>query len=143
MRLHIRGLALILFCLSITIVSYTQSFPTVKEFVTPPYPPAAQAVGADGDVQIGVEVDRDGKVINASAISGHKLLIATARQVALKWTFSPGTGGHFLTLRFRFRLSNSKKYSTAHLVGNYTLKFIEPQSRIVTTVSYESNDSPK
>ena len=143
MKFVICAFALTYFCLFIPTVGYSQAFPVVKEFVVPPYPPTAQAVRAEGDVQIAVEVDGDGKVISASAISGHKLLTETAKQVALKWTFSPGTGGRFLTLRFRFRLSNSKRYRPARLVGNYTLMFIEPESRIVTTVSYDTNDSPK
>lgn len=55
----------------------------------PPYPPAARAVRAAGDVTVRVIVDPSGKVIAAEAISGHPLLRPAAVSAARKATFSP------------------------------------------------------
>ena len=55
----------------------------------PDYPPAARAVRAAGAVSIQVTVDTDGKVISASAVSGHPLLRAAATSAARSAEFSP------------------------------------------------------
>lgn len=59
--------------------------------VKPAYPPAARAVGASGTVNVQVVIDEDGKVIAATAISGHPLLKQAAEQAARESTFSPTT----------------------------------------------------
>jgi protein TonB len=61
----------------------------VRNKVTPPYPPAARAVRASGTVTVQVTVDEGGRVISASAVSGHPLLRAAAAQAARGTTFSP------------------------------------------------------
>jgi TonB family protein len=58
--------------------------------VKPAYPPAARAVGASGSVNVQVVIDEEGKVIAATAISGHPLLKQAAEQAARESTFSPG-----------------------------------------------------
>ncbi len=55
----------------------------------PVYPPAARAVRAEGSVSVQVTIDEDGKVIEASAVSGHPLLRAAAVKSALDARFSP------------------------------------------------------
>lgn len=55
----------------------------------PAYPPAARAVKAEGTVSVQVVVDETGKVVSASAVSGHPLLQASAVDAALRATFSP------------------------------------------------------
>lgn len=55
----------------------------------PPYPPAARAVNASGAVSVQVTVDLDGKVIEASAVSGHALLRAAAVAAARQARFAP------------------------------------------------------
>ena len=57
----------------------------------PPYPPAARAVRASGAVSIQVLIIEDGTVFSASAVSGHPLLRAAARQAACGAEFSPTT----------------------------------------------------
>lgn len=116
-----------------------QAFPEVKTFEAPPYPPVALAVRAEGDVQVVVEVDDTGKVISANAVAGHRLLQTTSQAVALKWTFTPRPGRHFITLRFLFRLARSGNKKSTKLNGHYTLRFIEPRVRIIQTVSYQSS----
>lgn len=55
----------------------------------PAYPSAARAVKADGTVSVQVTIDENGKVISASAVSGHPLLRQAAEQAALNSEFKP------------------------------------------------------
>lgn len=55
----------------------------------PPYPPAARAVRASGAVTVQVLIDESGRVVSASAVSGHPLLRAAAVQAARGARFSP------------------------------------------------------
>lgn len=55
----------------------------------PAYPPIAKAARASGTVVVQVTVDESGKVISASAVSGHPLLRQAAVQSAYGWRFSP------------------------------------------------------
>lgn len=75
----------------------------------PPYPPQAKAVRAQGAVNVQVKIDTTGKVVSATAVSGHPLLRQAAQQAALRWRFTPTqlsgqpvevTG----TITFNFRL---------------------------------------
>ncbi len=56
---------------------------------TPPYPPAARAVRASGSVSVQVVIDENGRVISASAVSGHPLLRPAAESAARGARFSP------------------------------------------------------
>lgn len=53
------------------------------------YPPLARAARAQGAVAVQVVVDGEGKVIAASAVSGHPLLRAAAEKAARAWEFTP------------------------------------------------------
>jgi TonB family protein len=55
----------------------------------PPYPPAARAVRASGAVSVQVLIDENGRVISASAVSGHPLLRASAVSAARGARFTP------------------------------------------------------
>lgn len=55
----------------------------------PPYPPAARAVRASGAVSVQVLIDETGRVVSASAASGHPLLQAAAVSAARQARFSP------------------------------------------------------
>ncbi len=57
--------------------------------VKPVYPAAAKAVRASGTVNVQVLIDEEGKVVSASATSGHPLLRAASEQAARASTFSP------------------------------------------------------
>lgn len=59
------------------------------ELPQPAYPPLAARAHASGEVRVQVIVDIDGKVIAASAISGHPLLQAAAVKAARSARFSP------------------------------------------------------
>lgn len=55
----------------------------------PAYPPAAKAVKASGTVSVEVILDEQGKVVSATAVSGHPLLRAAAEEAARAAEFSP------------------------------------------------------
>jgi protein TonB len=55
----------------------------------PAYPPAAKAVQASGSVSVQVLIDEGGRVVSASAVSGHPLLRAAAVAAARGARFSP------------------------------------------------------
>lgn len=57
--------------------------------VKPEYPAAARAARASGAVNVQVTIDENGKVISASAVSGHPLLRQAAVDAAKASTFSP------------------------------------------------------
>lgn len=76
--------------------------------VKPPYPPAARAVRASGQVNVQVTIDESGNVISASAVSGHPLLKQAAESAARSSKFSP-------TL-----LSGQKVKVTGVIVYNFT-----------------------
>ncbi|MEP6924702.1 MAG: TonB family protein [Pyrinomonadaceae bacterium] len=54
----------------------------------PPYPAAARAVRAEGQVNVQVLIDENGNVVSASAISGNPLLRQAAAQAARQAKFS-------------------------------------------------------
>jgi protein TonB len=55
----------------------------------PPYPPIAKAARASGTVTVQIVVDESGRVISASAVSGHPLLQQAAVGAARQARFSP------------------------------------------------------
>ncbi|HKX26468.1 MAG TPA: energy transducer TonB [Blastocatellia bacterium] len=57
--------------------------------VQPQYPPIAKSARASGAVQIQVTISEDGRVIEASVVSGHPLLRDAALQAAKQWIFKP------------------------------------------------------
>ena len=59
------------------------------ELPQPAYPVAARAVRASGTVTVQVLVDKTGKVVSATAVSGHPLLRAAAVQAARNAKFKP------------------------------------------------------
>jgi TonB family protein len=59
--------------------------------VEPTYPPLAKAAHLSGSVLVELIIDETGKVVSATAISGHPLLKDAAVQAALAWEFQPTT----------------------------------------------------
>lgn len=57
----------------------------------PPYPAAAVAVNAQGDVTVQVTIDETGRVVSAKAINGHPLLRRDSERAAMNARFSPTT----------------------------------------------------
>lgn len=57
--------------------------------IKPPYPPAAKAVRAAGEVSVQVAIDEKGNVTSANAVSGHPLLRQAAENAARASKFNP------------------------------------------------------
>ncbi len=57
--------------------------------VKPPYPPAAKAIRAAGEVNVQVAIDEKGNVTSANAVSGHPLLRQAAENAARASKFNP------------------------------------------------------
>jgi TonB family protein len=64
----------------------------VKSRVVPIYPDLAKRMKVGGAVTVEATVDADGKVNEAKAIAGNRLLAPAAEDAVLKWKFVPGSG---------------------------------------------------
>jgi len=62
--------------------SSEKPYPKIVSLPKPPYPAAARAVRATGEVVVEVKIDREGKVIEAKSVSGHPLLRVASAQAA-------------------------------------------------------------
>ena len=65
---------------------------TVKSRVPAVYPEIAKRMRISGDVKLTVTVDADGKVTDAKATSGNRMLSAAAEDAVKRWKFEPGAG---------------------------------------------------
>jgi TonB family protein len=74
----------------------------VIEMKAPAYPRIAQTIHAIGTVKIEVEIDKEGSVVSAHAISGHPLLQAVSVQAARNWKFEPDQQNSKVILLFDF-----------------------------------------
>ena len=84
------------------------------ELPQPSYPAIAKAARAEGEVSVRITVDESGRVVSASAVSGHPLLQQAAVAAAREARFEPTTvNGRPVrvsaTLSYRFALSNEEK----------------------------------
>jgi TonB family protein len=64
-----------------------------ERMVTPFYPPVARNMSAEGQVVVEVEIDEEGNVKSAKAVSGHALLRNAAEDAARKSKFKPAMIG--------------------------------------------------
>ncbi len=48
-------------------------------------------MNASGPVEVQITISEEGRVIEARAVSGHRLLQRAAVEAALKWVFKPTT----------------------------------------------------
>ena len=62
---------------------------SAKNKVQPTYPPIAKAARAQGAVQVQVLISEEGRVMEASVVSGHPLLREASLQAARQWIFKP------------------------------------------------------
>jgi protein TonB len=61
----------------------------LQESPAPDYPPLAKAAGVQGTVKLQIRVGADGRVKEATAISGHPLLIQAAKDAAMRYVYKP------------------------------------------------------
>lgn len=78
--------------------------------VKPVYSSAARTMRVGGEVKVQVTIDEDGKVISASAVSGHPLLRGAAETAAKSSTFTPTT------------LSKQKVKVTGVIIYNFAIQ---------------------
>ena len=76
--------------------------PVVTRRVTPPYPALARAQRISGAVLVDVDVDSQGKVTKAVAITGDKLLRDVAQKAALFWQFNGANSAGTRSVRLTF-----------------------------------------
>jgi TonB family protein len=62
---------------------------TVKSRVAPVYPEIAKRLKIAGIVMVEATVDPEGKVVDAKAISGNRILAPAAEDAVRKWRFAP------------------------------------------------------
>jgi TonB family protein len=74
--------------------------PTNK--VLPAYPAVAAARGVSGAVLVDVRVNPEGRVAEASVVSGHGFLREAAKSAALRWRFNASEGGGSRSVRLTF-----------------------------------------
>ncbi len=55
----------------------------------PPYPPLAKQIKAQGAVNVQILVDEQGRVVSAQAVNGNPMLLAAAKEAALRARFTP------------------------------------------------------
>jgi TonB family protein len=79
----------------------------VLDFESLKYPVLALQTNYQGAVVVRVKLDSDGKVAEATAISGHKLLIPDCLANARKWRFQPNAS-HAAVIVYNFRLRYGK-----------------------------------
>jgi hypothetical protein len=113
-------------------------FPKLIEFPKPPFPPAAAAVRANGEVIVNVEIDRSGAVTSAAAISGHPLLRLTAEAIARKARFEVSSVDLPRSAKLVYYFDSSRKQSAKSVYSNAFRKIIENTTRIIDSVDYSA-----
>jgi len=81
---------------------------TLAHSVEPEYPPQARIAGIVGNVVLQIVIDKQGRVTDAKAISGHPMLAIVSMNAVKQWRYQPYTLGDapvgvktFITLKFR------------------------------------------
>ena len=74
------------------------------------YPDFARAAQIEGTVKVEIEIDHQGKVSSASAISGHPALKQAAEKNIRSWKFDLSSSDDGLTAVYQFRLELPKTY---------------------------------
>jgi TonB family protein len=71
------------------VISFEAAAQNLINRVEPVYPPLAKATRIQGTVKFRVVITPEGKVTDISLISGHPLLVTSARQAIKEWRFKP------------------------------------------------------
>lgn len=70
-------------------VSPALAMGNLVERVVPVYPPIARSLRLVGEVEVGIVVDTEGRVIEAKILRGSKVFSAPSLDVIRKWRFRP------------------------------------------------------
>lgn len=100
-------------------------YPKALSLPKPPYPPAARAVRASGEVVVNLKVDGSGKVVSAEAKSGHPLLRNAAEAAARSSRFeSSAETERMLRLTYVFLAEVTEKNGIARYSDPYRIEVI-------------------
>jgi TonB family protein len=75
----------------------------IKARVAPVYPELAKRMKISGTVNVQVTVDAEGKVTDAKATNGNRLLAGAAEDAVRKWKFAPGDGISVVNVEINFQ----------------------------------------
>lgn len=132
-------LTLIALC-SASILAQSRS-PKVLKFVAPKYSPSARATGTAGKVEVSVSIDKDGKVISTTVISGHQLLTATSEIAAKEWTFTANKQDKTdVTITFIYTFQVKKAAKNKYKETTYKTKFKKPYSLEIIATEYSRDN---
>jgi len=76
----------------------------IRSRVTPVYPELAKRMKISGAVKVEAVVDPDGKVKDAKALSGSRMLAPAAEEAVRHWRFEPGTAQSTVNVQVNFAL---------------------------------------
>lgn len=76
----------------------------IKSRVPPVYPEIAKRMKIEGAIKVQATVDADGKVTDAKAVSGNRILSSAAEDAVRKWKFEPGSGEAMVVVDINFTL---------------------------------------
>ncbi len=82
--------------------STEKPYPKITKLAKPPYPAAARAVRAIGEVVVEVKIDREGKVAEAKAVSGHPLLRKVSADAARQSLFEVAESDEIREVKLTF-----------------------------------------
>ena len=90
--------------LAVTAVSAHAAERGVKSRVMPGYPEMAKRMRVEGPVVVEATVDADGKVTEAKAINGNRMLTGAAEDAVHRWKFDSGDGTAVVNVTINFKL---------------------------------------
>lgn len=76
----------------------------IKSRVAPVYPEIAKRMKIEGAVKVEATIDPAGKVTDAKALAGNRILSAAAEDAVRKWRFEPGSGEAIVDVEVDFTL---------------------------------------
>jgi TonB family protein len=115
-----------------------EKYPEPAVLPKPPYPAAARAVRAQGEVVVAVKIDNEGKVVSADALGGHPLLVAASLAAARQTRFAAaGTSGGFeAVLVYVFMSGDDEKSDVPRYKNPYRIDVVAAPLTFYTSASY-------
>lgn len=99
----------------------------------------ARLADVQGDVEVDLRIDETGKVVSASAVSGHAILRREAENNSRLWEFSAIPGGGQLRVIFHFKLEGHRVAFSPEPKVEFEL----PTSVFVTTMPAQIEPSSR
>jgi TonB family protein len=103
-------------------------YPKPLSFPKPPFPAAARAVRATGEVVVAIKIDKEGKVTFAKAESGHPLLQRAAEAAAKQSLFETSENTDELDARLTYVFLNDGEKNLKRYSNSYRIEVIAQPS---------------